>query len=68
MLLIILGAVGLQVLSGVNRRAEDLVKLQPKLAAYRQLQRDTTLSSSWFWNERTLEAALGQLNQFRHRR
>ena len=64
-LLIVLGAVGLEVLSGVNRRAEDLVKLQEKIAAYRQLQRDTALPSSWFWNERTLEAARVQLNQFR---
>jgi two-component system, NtrC family, sensor kinase len=65
-LLIVLGAVGLEVLSGVNRRAEDLVKLQEKIAAYRQLQRDTSLPSSWSWNERTLEAARVQLNQFRH--
>ncbi len=65
-LLIILGAVGLQVLSGVNQRAEDLVKLQQKIAAYHQLQRDTSLPPSWSWNERTLEAALGQLNQFRY--
>ena len=41
-LLIAVGAVGLQVLSGVNRRAEDMVKLQRKIAAYRQLQHDTT--------------------------
>jgi signal transduction histidine kinase len=65
-LLIVLGAVGLEVLSGVNRRAEDLVKLQEKIGAYRQLQRDTSLPSSWFWNERTLEAARVHLNQFRH--
>jgi signal transduction histidine kinase len=65
-LLIILGLIGLEVLSGVNHRAEDLVKLQEKIAAYRQLQRDTSLPSSWFWNERTLEAARVHLNQFRH--
>jgi len=65
-LLVVMGAVGLQVLSGVNRRAEDLVKLQEKIGAYRQLQRDASLPSSWFWNERTLEAARVQLNQFRH--
>jgi GAF domain-containing protein len=62
-LLIILGAVGLHVLSGVNRRAEELVTLQQKIAAYRQLQRDASLPPSWSWNERTLEAALVQLNQ-----
>ena len=37
-LLIALGAVGLEVLGAVNRRSEDLVKLQRKIAAYRQLQ------------------------------
>ena len=41
-LLIALGAVGLEVLGEVNRRSEDLVKLQRKIAAYRQLQHDTT--------------------------
>jgi len=65
-LLIVLGAVGLRVLSDVNRRGEDLVALQQRIAAYRQLQRDTELPSSWFWNERTLEAARVHLNQFRH--
>jgi hypothetical protein len=39
-LLIALGAVGLEVLGEVNRRSEDLVKLQRKIAAYRQLQHD----------------------------
>jgi signal transduction histidine kinase len=70
LLLITVGAVGLQVLSGVNRRAEDLVKLQRKIAAYRQLQHDTTsqlysVSSALVVpEERTLEATLRQLNQF----
>ena len=70
LLLITVGAVGLQVLSGVNRRAEDLVKLQRKIAAYRQLQRDTTsqlysVSSALVVPEqRTLDATLRQLNQF----
>src|SRR2546427_3012054 len=41
-LLIALGAVGLEVLGEVNRRSEDLVKLQRKIAAYRQMQHDTT--------------------------
>ena len=70
LLLITVGAVGLQVLSGVNRRAEDLVKLQRKIAAYRQLQHDTTsqLYSVSFAlvvpEARTLQATLRQLNQF----
>ena len=63
-LLIAVGAVGLQSLRGVNRRAEDLVTLHRKIAAYRQLQHDTTgqlysvatsLSTS---DERSLEATL----------
>ena len=69
-LLIAVGAVGLQVLSGVNRRAEDLVRLQRKIAAYRQLQHDTTsqlygvVSALLVPDERTLETTLRQLNEF----
>jgi signal transduction histidine kinase len=69
-LLIAVGAVGLQVLSSVNRRAEDLVKLQRKIAAYRQLQHDATsqlysvASALVVRDERMLEATLRQLNQF----
>jgi two-component system, NtrC family, sensor kinase len=63
-LLITLGAVGLQVLSRVNRRAEDLVKRQERIAAYRQFQHDTLLPPSWSWNQSTLEATLRQLKQF----
>jgi signal transduction histidine kinase/HAMP domain-containing protein len=63
-LLITLGAVGLQVLTGVNRRAEELVKRHETIAAYRQFQHDTSLPPSWSWNQRTLEATLGQLKQF----
>src|ERR1700730_16031993 len=69
-LLIVIGAVGLQVLSGVNRRADDLVRLQRKIAAYRQLQHDTTsqlysvASALLGPDERTLETTLRQLNEF----
>ena len=42
MLLIMMGAVGLQLLSGVNQRTEELIKLQRKIEAYRQVQHDTT--------------------------
>jgi signal transduction histidine kinase len=69
-LLIAVGAAGLQVLSGVNRRAEDLVALQRKIAAYRQLQHDTTAqlygvaSALLVPEERALDATLRQLNQF----
>src|SRR5882724_6751729 len=69
-LLVILGAVGLRAISDVNRRAEDLVKLQRKIAAYRQLQHDTTAqlysvsAALLVPNDGTLEATLRQLNQF----
>jgi signal transduction histidine kinase len=69
-LLIVVGAVGLQALGTVSRRAEDLVKLQRKIAAYRQLQHDTTgqlysvASALLVPDERTLEGTLRQLNQF----
>jgi signal transduction histidine kinase len=69
-LLIALGAVGLGVVSDVNRRSEDLVKLQRKIAAYRQLQHDTTAqlysvaSALLIPEERSLENILRQLNQF----
>src|SRR5262245_54661383 len=69
-LLIVVGAIGLLVLSHSNRRASELVELQRKIAAYRQLQHDTTAqlysvaSALLTHDERTLEATLRQLNQF----
>jgi signal transduction histidine kinase/CheY-like chemotaxis protein len=73
-LLISVGAVGLRVLSEVNRRGEELVTLHRKIAAYRQLQHDTTaqlysVASALAvppeeLDQRILEAALRQLNQF----
>src|SRR5215510_5047565 len=69
-LLITVGAVGLQVLSEVNRRAEEVVILHRKIAAYRQLQHDTTgqlysvASDLLVPDERKLETTLRQLNQF----
>ena len=69
-LLIVVGAVGLELLSGVNRRADELVKLQRKIAAYRQLQHDTTsqlysvASALNVPEDRTLEGTLRQLDQF----
>jgi HAMP domain-containing protein len=70
MLLIMMGAVGLQVLSGVYQRAEELVKLQRKIEAYRQVQHDTTTqlysvaSALLSADDRTLSSTLRQLNQF----
>src|SRR5262249_35277988 len=69
-LLIVLGAVGLSVLSGVDDRTDELIKLQRKIAAYRQVQHDTTsqlygLSTAQLSpDDRMLDAALRQLNQF----
>src|ERR1700745_485552 len=70
MLLIMVGAVGLYVLSGVNARTEELIKLQRKIEAYRQGQHDTTnqlysVSSALLASDdTTLSSALRQLNQF----
>jgi signal transduction histidine kinase len=69
-LLITVGAIGLLVLTHSNRRAKELVELQRKIAAYRQLQHDTTAqlysvaSALLVPDERTLDATLRQLNQF----
>ena len=69
-LLIALGAVGLYTLSGVNQRTEELINSERKIAAYRQVQHDTTsqlysvTSALLVSDERTLDSALRQLNQF----
>lgn len=68
-LLIVMGAVGLKVLSGVNQRTDELIRLQRKIEAYRQVQHDTTnqlynvssvLLSS---DDLALSSTLRQLNQ-----
>jgi signal transduction histidine kinase len=64
------GIVGLRALAEVNHRAEEMVQLQRKIAAYHQLNHDTigqlygVASSLLMPDERTLEATLRQLNQF----
>jgi len=69
-LLILVGAVGLRVLTGVNERTEELIKLQRKIEAYRQVQHDTTsqlysVSSALLSSDdATLSSTLRQLNQF----
>jgi signal transduction histidine kinase len=69
-LLIALGAIGLYELSAVNQRTEELIKSERKIAAYRQVQHDTTSqlysisSAILVSDERTLDSALRQLNQF----
>lgn len=71
-LLIIFGLVVIQVLSGINHRSEDLSKLRRKVAAFRQLQHDTTAqlygvtTALLSPEERMLESALRQLHQFRY--
>jgi len=68
--LIMVGTVGLEALSRVNRGAQDLVNLQRKIAAYRQLQHDTTsqlyaVSAALVVPEESArDATLRQLNQF----
>jgi signal transduction histidine kinase/HAMP domain-containing protein len=70
LLLIAVGAISLLVLNHSNRRAKELVELQRKIAAYRQLQHDTTAqlysvaSALLVPDERTFDATLRQLNQF----
>jgi len=69
-LLITVSAVDLAEMRQVNERAGDLVKIQRKIAAYRQLQHDTTAqlysvaSALLLAEEKALEATLRQLNQF----
>jgi len=69
MLLITVGAVGLQVLKGVNERTEELIGLQRKIEAYQQVQHDTisqlygVSSALLSADEPTLSRTLRQLNQ-----
>jgi signal transduction histidine kinase/DNA-binding response OmpR family regulator len=69
-LLIAHSAVGLFTLSGINQRTEELINSERKIAAYRQVQHDTTsqlysISSALLVSdERTLDSAMRQLNQF----
>src|SRR6201987_5422602 len=68
-LLVALGAVGLYTLSGVNQRTEELIRSERKIAAYRQVQHDTTsqlysISSALLASdERSLDSALHQLKE-----
>ena len=70
MLLVMVGAVGLQVLRGINERTEELIGLQRKIEAYRQVQHDTisqlySVSSALLSSdEPALSSTLRQLNQF----
>jgi signal transduction histidine kinase len=69
-LLVVVGGLALGTLENVSRRTEEMVQLQRKMAAYRQLQHDTTAqlysvsSALLVPTETTLDATLRQLNQF----
>jgi signal transduction histidine kinase len=69
-LMLVSGAVGLGALSEVNQRTADMVQLQRKIAAYRQLNHDTisqlygVASALLKPEDRRLDATLRQLNQF----
>jgi CHASE3 domain sensor protein len=69
-LLIALGAIGLYGLRAVDQRTEELIGSERKIAAYRQVQHDPTsqlysvTSALLVSDERTLDSALRQLNQF----
>jgi CHASE3 domain sensor protein len=69
-LLIIVGLVSIRALSGVNDQTQQLIKLQREIAAYRQVQHDTTAqlygvsTALLFPDDPMLDAALRQLNQF----
>ena len=69
-LLITVGTVGLQSLNESNRRDAQLIALDRKLAAYRQIQNDTNVqlynvtSALLSPDEKTLDTALRQLNLF----
>lgn len=69
-LMLVSGAIGLSALSDVNHRTADMVQLQRKIAAYRQLNHDTisqlySVASALLKPEdRRLDATLRQLNQF----
>jgi signal transduction histidine kinase/FixJ family two-component response regulator len=68
-LLIVMGAVSLQVLSGVNQRTDELIRLQRKIEAYRQVQHNTinqlySVASVLLSSDETTQAStLRQLNQ-----
>ena len=67
-LLVAVGAAGLQALTGANRRADELVTLQRKIAAYRQLHHDTTaqlysVTAALLVPEEEREAEQGQIDR-----
>jgi signal transduction histidine kinase len=69
-IMLVSGYVALRALNEVNQRSEDMVQLQRKIGAYRQLNHDTLVqlysvaSSLLKPDERSLQATLRQLNRF----
>lgn len=69
-LLVVVAAVAIRALSGVNDQTQQLIKLQREIAAYRQVQHDTISqlygisTALLFPDDPMLDAALRQLNQF----
>jgi CHASE3 domain sensor protein len=70
MLLVALGAVGLGALQSANERAAELVRLENRIAAYRQLQHNATgqlyatASAFLATDAREIDVALHQLQRF----
>jgi len=68
--LVVLGVVGLSILNGMNQRNLELIALQRKIAAYSNVQHDTTRQLYWVTSallsgeQRGLDHVLRQLNQF----
>jgi signal transduction histidine kinase len=69
---IILGGTVINVLNGMNRRSEELSILRRKVAAFRQLQHDTTAQINSVTaallspEERQIASALRQIHQFQY--
>jgi signal transduction histidine kinase/HAMP domain-containing protein len=68
--LIVTGIIAIRALSDVNAETQNLIKLQRQIAAYRQVQQDTTnqlygvATALLFPDKPTLDGALRRLNQF----
>ena len=69
-LMLFSGGIGLQALSDVNQRGSEMVQLQRKIAAFRQLNHDTisqlygVATALLKPDDRKLDATLRQINQF----
>lgn len=69
-LMLVSGAIGLRALSEVNQRTADMVQLQRKIGAFRQLNHDTisqlysVATALLKPDDRKLDATLRQINQF----